>query len=100
MIYKLDDNLYLQPRKDIIPASTKGYVHRYICIMDMTTGNTTPYDYLIKKELYVALKDNGYWQTFTQSHCNDKERVLYDADFPAENICLPILTLQYVLESV
>ena len=92
--WKIDNNMYLVQRDDITPSVKNTLVHRYIGTMDICTGVITTHDFLIEEKLFDILYSKGYWHTFCKKLCNDRERVLYDTDFPKEDLTLPILELR------
>lgn len=94
--WNIDEGMYLEQVDNIMPASNKGFVHRHIGVMDVCTGEKTFYDFLILEKWYIVLKGAGYWYTFCKKLCNDRERVFADANYPNDDLTLPIL--QIVME--
>jgi len=95
--YKIDNNLYVVPRYDVMPSSTKGYLKRFVGCFDVCTGQINTFNFLVNEKLYTAMASTGYWQKFCKSLCNDRERVLYDANMPKGELNLPVLTLELVI---
>lgn len=96
--WQIDTNMYLTQRDDVMPGVKNTLIHRYIGVFDIVTGQIQGHDFLIEEQIYNALKCAGYWNIFCKKLCNDRQRVLYDADFPKDNLALPILQLEIILK--
>lgn len=92
--WQIDSNMFLVQRDDITPATKNTLIHRFITTMDICTGGLTTHDFLIEEKLYFLLEAKGYWRIFCKKLCHDRERVLYDANFPKDSLNIPILELR------